>query len=250
MSRLDFFLWVALPYLCLASFAVGHVWRYRHDKYGWTARSTQLLERPLLMLGSILFHFGLLAAIAGHVLGILVPRSWTEAVGISDDLYHWFAVVAGIASGAAIVAGLAILLYRRLRIGRIRVTTTRSDLALYPVLVATIVTGMLATTWGSAVDRYSYRETVSPWFRGLFTFDPHATLMTAAPFVFQAHAVTAWLLFAIWPYTRLVHVWSVPLTYVGRTPVLYRSRTAGTFLPAPESPTAITSRIRGGRGAS
>jgi nitrate reductase gamma subunit len=226
VSRLDFFFWVALPYLCLATFVVGHIWRYRRDQYGWTARSTQLLERPLLLVGSTLFHFGLLFAIGGHVLGILVPRSWTGAVGVSDTVYHWFAVVAGTISGVAIVTGLAVLLYRRARIGSVRVTTTRSDLALYPVLVATIVFGLLATSWGSAADRYAYRETVSPWFRGIIALDPHATLMIGAPFVFQAHAVTAWLLFAIWPFTRLVHVWSVPLAYVGRAPVLYRSRRA------------------------
>jgi nitrate reductase gamma subunit len=226
VSRLDFFLWVALPYLCVASFAAGHVWRYRRDQYAWTARSTQLLERPLLMVGSTLFHFGLLAAIGGHVLGILVPRSWTEAVGIDETAYHWLAVVAGSVSGAAIVAGLTLLVYRRLRIKRVRVTTTRSDLVLYPVLVAAIVFGMLATAWGSAADRYAYRETVSPWFRGIFALDPHASLMTSAPFLFQAHAVTAWLLLAIWPYTRLVHAWSIPLAYLGRSPILYR-RAAG-----------------------
>jgi nitrate reductase gamma subunit len=226
VSRLDFFLWVAFPYLCIATFVVGHVWRYRRDQYGWTARSTQLLERPLLMVGSVLFHFGLLAAIGGHVIGILVPRSWTEAIGIDDTVYHWFAVVAGTLSGLAVVAGLAILVYRRLRIGRVRVTTTRSDLVLYPVLSLTIVLGMLATVWGSAADRYAYRETVSPWFRGIVAFDPQGSLIAGAPFLFQAHAATAWLLLAIWPFTRLVHVWSVPLAYVGRSPVLYRSRRA------------------------
>ncbi len=105
-----------------------------------------------------------------------------------------------------------------------RATTTRSDLVLYPVLAATILFGMLATFWGSAVDEHLYRETVSPWFRGIFTFRPHGELMADAPFVFQAHAFTALLLFAIWPFTRLVHVWSVPLGYLGRAPILYRSR--------------------------
>jgi nitrate reductase gamma subunit len=224
MSRVDFFLWVAVPYLCLATFVVGHVWRYRRDQLGWTARSSQLMERRLLAAGSLLFHFGLLAAIGGHVLGILVPRSWTEAVGISDTAYHRLAVVAGGLAGAALVTGFAILVYRRLRIGRVRATTTRSDLVLYPVLAVTIVFGMLATVAGSAIDGHAYRETVSPWFRGIFTFDPDASLMTGAPFVFQAHALTAWLLFAVWPFTRLVHVWSVPLAYVGRAPVLYRRR--------------------------
>ncbi len=225
MSRVDFFLWVALPYLCIAVFVVGHVWRYRYDQYGWTARSTQLMERRLLMAGSLLFHFGILAAIGGHVLGILIPLSWTEAIGISDDAYHWIAVVAGSLSGAAIVAGFAILAYRRLRVPRVRATTSGSDLVLYPVLAATIAFGMLATVWGSAVDEHLYRETVSPWFRGIFGFHPDASLMTGAPFIFQAHAFTAWLLLAIWPFTRLVHAWSIPIAYVGRAPILYRSRT-------------------------
>jgi nitrate reductase gamma subunit len=224
VSRLDFLLWVVVPYLCLTTFVVGHVWRYRRDQYGWTARSTQLLERRLLYVGSNLFHFGILAAIGGHVLGILVPRSWTDAVGIGDTLYHWLAVLAGTLSGVAIVAGFAILLYRRFRIPRVRATTTRSDRVLYPLLVVVILFGMLATVWGTAIDRYAYRETVSPWFRGIFTLQPQEALMANASFVFQAHALTAWLLFAVWPFTRLVHVWSVPLSYFGRSPILYRSR--------------------------
>ena len=211
MSRLDFFLWVALPYLCLATFVVGHVWRYRRDQYGWTARSTQLLERRLLMAGSLLFHFGILAAIGGHVLGILVPRSWTEAVGISDDAlpldrrrrrHRSPERRSSPASRSSSTAAL--------RIARVRATTTRSDLVLYPVLAARSCSGCSRPSGAPRVDRYAYRETVSPWFRGIFTFHPHAALMANASFVFQAHAVTAWLLLAIWPFTRLVHAWSVP----------------------------------------
>ncbi len=224
MSRFDFLLWVAFPYLCVATFAVGHVWRYRSDQYSWTARSTQLMERRLLRAGSLLFHLGILAAIGGHVLGILVPRSWTSAVGVSDDAYHWIAVTAGALAGAAIVAGFAILVYRRIRVGRVRATTTRSDLVLYPVLGAAIVFGMLATVWGSAIDEHLYRETVSPWFRGIFGFRPDASLMTGAPFLFQAHAFSSWLLLGIWPFTRLVHAWSVPIAYFRRAPILYRDR--------------------------
>ena len=227
MSRFDFILWVACPYLCAAIFVAGHVWRYRHDQYGWTARSTQLLERRLLRAGSLLFHVGILAAIGGHVLGILVPRSWTAAIGISDDAYHYLALVAGSASGAAIVAGFAILVYRRIRIRRVRATTTRSDLVLYPALAAAILFGMIATAWGGGVDHYAYRETVSPWFRGIFGFAPDGSLMANASFVFQAHAVSTWLLLAIWPFTRLVHAWSVPVGYLRRAPILYRTRKLG-----------------------
>jgi nitrate reductase gamma subunit len=224
VTRFDVFLWVALPYLCLAVFALGHVWRYRRDQYTWSARSTQLLERRLLMWGSLLFHLGLLAVIGGHVLGILVPASWTATVGIGEDAYHWIALVAGLTAGVATTAGFAILLYRRGRVPRVRATTSRSDLFLtYPLLAIVIATGMAATI-SNAVDEHTYRETVSPWFRGIFSFRPRGELMTEAPFVFQAHAVSAFLLFAAWPFTRLVHAWSVPVRYLRRAPILYRSR--------------------------
>ncbi len=214
MSRGELFLWVALPYLSIATFVVGHVWRYRRGQYTWTARSTQLLERRLLMAGSVLFHVGLLAVVGGHVLGVLVPKGWIEAVDIEEGVYHWLALVAGGVSGTAVVVGLALLVYRRRRVGRVRATTTAGDLVLYPLLAATIVLGMAATVWGTGVDHYGYRETVGPWFRGVLSFSPDPSLMAGAPFLYQAHAVSAWLLLAAWPFTRLVHAWSVPLPYL------------------------------------
>ena len=236
MSRADFLLWVVLPYVCVTVFVVGHVWRYRRDQYGWTARSTQLFEQRLLRVGSLLFHFGILFVIGGHVLGILIPRSWTDGVGISHEVYHWISVVMGGAAGVAVSVGFAILVARRLSVARVRAATLRSDLVLYPVLALTIAFGMLATVWGNAADRYEYRETVSPWFRGIFLLQPQESLMTSAPFVFQAHAVTAFLLFAVWPFTRLVHVWSVPIAYVGRPPILYRRRRVASRPAAQRSP--------------
>jgi nitrate reductase gamma subunit len=216
-----------LPYIALTAFVVGHIWRHRRDGFRWTARSTQLLERRLLLVGSVLFHVGILGAIAGHVLGILIPESWTEAVGISEDAYHWIAVVAGGAAGIVLCIGALVLVYRRLRIDRIRATTLQSDWVMYPLLLTTIVLGMLCTFMGGLADAYNYRETVSPWFRSVFTLQPKGSLMTGAPFVYQAHVTIAWVLFAVWPFTRLVHVWSVPLGYVVRSPIVYRAKRAG-----------------------
>ena len=224
MSRVDTFLWALLPYIALTSFAVGHVWRYRRDGYTWTARSTQLLERRLLLVGSVAFHLGILGVIAGHVLGILIPESWTEAVGLSEDAYHWLAIVAGGAAGLLLCFGALVLVYRRLRIDRIRATTLRSDWVMYPILLTTILLGMLCTVLGGVLDEHNYRETVSPWFRSIFTLDPKTSLMVGAPFVYQAHVTVAWLLYAVWPYTRLVHVWSVPLGYLFRSPIVYRAK--------------------------
>jgi len=86
-------LWIVLPYVSVTIFVAGHVWRYRHDQFGWTSRSTQLLESRLLAWGSPLFHYGALAAIGGHVLGILIPPSATNAVGIHEHTYHLIAAI-------------------------------------------------------------------------------------------------------------------------------------------------------------
>lgn len=220
-----------LPYIALTSFVVGHVWRYRRDGYTWTARSTQLLERRLLLVGSLAFHFGILGVIGGHVLGILVPDTWTRAVGISDGLYHWIAIVAGGAAGLLLSLGALVLVYRRLKIDRVRATTLRSDWVMYPLLLLTILLGMLATFVGGLINEYDYRETVSPWFRSIFTLDPKGSLMVDVPFVYQAHVAIAWLLYAVWPYTRLVHVWSVPVAYLARSPIVYRAKSRSRRSP-------------------
>ena len=96
---MDVFWWVIVPYLCLVTFALGHVWRYRYDKFGWTTRSSQLYETRLLRWGSPLFHFGILGVVIGHIGGLLIPKSWTDAIGISETMYHWAAVIGGMAAG-------------------------------------------------------------------------------------------------------------------------------------------------------
>jgi nitrate reductase gamma subunit len=224
MSRGELLLYVVLPYAAIACFFVGHYWRYRTDQYGWGARSTQLLESKTLMYASVVFHLGVLAAIGGHVLGLLIPRSWTAAVGINDEAYHVIAVIGGLSAGGAVCVGFALLVYRRLRFPRVRVTTTRLDVIVFSLLAAGIVTGMLATitNFGDAVH---YRESVAPYFRGFLVFDPDPGLMTGegVTFIFQAHVTIVWLLYAFWPFSRLVHVWSLPVDYLRRSPILYRS---------------------------
>ncbi|MBD8506791.1 respiratory nitrate reductase subunit gamma [Hoyosella sp. G463] len=220
-------LWQILPYIALMSFALGHLWRYRHDQFGWTTRSSQIYETRLLRLGSPLFHLGLLAVIGGHVGGLAIPKSWTQAAGISDHAYHYLAVIPGTLAGIAVVAGLAILLYRRITVPAVRKATTRGDIAMYTVLVLTIITGMVNTVWENIVaGGYDYRETVSPWFRSIFYLGPDPTLMEGIPLSFQLHALAALALFTMWPYTRLVHVFSAPVGYLFRPYIVYRSKDA------------------------
>jgi nitrate reductase gamma subunit len=225
MSAGTLFLWVVVPYVSMTVCVVGHIWRYRRDQYTWTTRSTQLLERRMLFWGSNLFHFGALAAIGGHVLGLVVPESLTADLGVSEDLYHGVSAGAGTGAGAACIAGLVILGYRRLANARVAATTTRTDVAVYVLLLLMIGLGMGETVGVNVLGGgYDYRASVALWFRGLFTFDPHANLMASAPLVYQLHALGAWLLVAIWPFSRLVHAWSIPLTYLTPVNILYRSR--------------------------
>jgi nitrate reductase gamma subunit len=223
--RADLFVWLVLPYASIAVFAVGHWWRYRRDQFGWTSQSTQLLESRLLAWGSVMFHYGALAVIAGHVIGILIPESATRSIGISEHIYRLYvSAIPGSLSGVVCVVGFGILTFRRTKIRRIRVTTSLSDIAVFVLLGALIVLGDIQTMgynlFGSG---YDYRLTVGPWFRDLFA-DPHPALMARAPVAYQLHAALPWLLYAVWPFSRLVHVWSYPLQYLGRPYILYRNR--------------------------
>ena len=225
MSQGPVLLYAVLPYAAIAVFAVGTGWRYRRDQYGWGARSTQFLESRVLRYGSTIFHLGVLAAIGGHVLGLLVPRSWTGAVGIPDSAYHVIAVIGGVAAGGAVLVGFLILVYRRLRFPRVRVTTTRMDVATFGLLAFGILTGILATTTNLG-DSVQYRETVGPYFRQVLVLDPKPGLMSGdgVSLIFQVHVVAVWFLYALWPFSRLVHVWSIPVDFLRRSPILYRSR--------------------------
>ena len=227
MTAAETILWLAFPYVCLAVFVVGHVWRYRYDKFGWTTRSSQLYESRLLRWASPMFHFGILAVFLGHVMGLGIPKSWTEAAGMSEELYHLLAISVGVVAGVGTIVGMALLIYRRRTTGPVFSATTRMDKAMYLVLAVVITLGMWNTIAGSILNlggEYDYRDGVSVWFRGIFVLSPQPELMAAAPLGFQLHALAAFFLFALWPFTRLVHVFSVPVWYLGRPYIVYRSR--------------------------
>jgi nitrate reductase gamma subunit len=226
VSSTDILVWAVLPYAAIAVFVVGLWWRYRRDQYRWGARSTQLLESRTLRYASNLFHFGALGAIGGHVMGILIPESWTDALGISEHTYHLVAAVGGVIAGAAATVGFFWLVFRRLRFPRVRVTTTRMDVATFGLLGASILLGMWCTLKGTIGEEVLYRESVAPWFRGLLVLDPKPELMTGVPFAFQLHVTLAWALYALWPFSRLVHAFSIPVDYFRRSPIPYRGRTA------------------------
>jgi nitrate reductase gamma subunit len=218
-------LWVIYPYLAMVVLVGGLIWRYRYDKFGWTTRSSQLYETSILRWGSPLFHFGVLMVLIGHIGGLLVPKSWTEAVGVTEDAYHLTAVFIGTIAGLCTLIGIAILIARRRLTGPVFAATTKNDKAMYVVLTGVIVLGLWATVKANiAGGGYDYRETISPWFRSLFYLSPDPEAMTGVPAPFQIHILVAFALFAFWPFTRLVHAFSAPVGYLTRPYVVYRSR--------------------------
>ena len=236
------FVWIVVPYACLAVFVAGHAWRWRRDQFGWTTHTSQLLESRILRLGSPLFHLGAFGVIGGHAMGLLVPASVTAKLGVPEGLYHATAVWGGTVTGVMLVVGLALLIARRLVKGRVRRTTTTMDKVLYVALTAMVLLGMTATVGTNLLgDGYDYRDTIAVWFRGIFWFSPQTHLMADAPLAYQLHAVGGFLFLAVWPFTRLVHVWSAPVAYLWRPYVVYRAR-RGT--PATPTPAPATVRAR------
>lgn len=223
MSLLDQFLWVIFPYLCLVVFIVGHIFRYRTDQFSWTAKSSEFVEKKHLKWGSLMFHLGILPVIGGHIVGLGVPKDWMESLGVNEHMYHIGATYIGGFFGFLTLGGMLILTARRLTIKNVRRLSSASDIIVNLVLLLIVIMGMYSTLVTNAVEPdFDYRTTISVWFRDLFILSPDASVMTDVPLSFKMHILTAFFIFGMWPFTRLVHVWSVPLNYVGRSYILYR----------------------------
>lgn len=223
---MDLMLWGVLPYLVLVALVGGLIWRGRHDRFGITTHSSQLHESRLLRIGSPLFHFGMVFVVLGHVVGLLVPQSWTDAVGVSDHTYHLIAVSTGAVAGIAAVAGIGVLVYRRFRVPAVRRAMLRSDHLMYTLLIGAMLLGLTATILNSAgmSGDYNYREGISVWFRSLFALRPDYGLMTGTPLAFKLHILFGFALISLVPYCRLIHMFTAPVKYLFRPYVVYRRR--------------------------
>jgi nitrate reductase gamma subunit len=227
MSSWALWWWVILPYVAMIVFIVGHVWRWQYDQFGWTSRSTELQERRLLKWGAPLFHYATFGAIAGHVIGILIPESLTHAVGIPENVYSAFSGIAGSVAAVGVLIGAGLLVFRRMGVAKVRATTSAVDyLALILLGIITLLGIYLTLGVQEFGGGYNYRDTVAPWFRSLFTGSPDVAAISRAPIMYQVHATAAWMIFGVWPFSRLVHAWSFPLYYLWRPYIVYRRRVA------------------------
>jgi nitrate reductase gamma subunit len=153
-----------------------------------------------------------------------VPKSWTDTAGISEDAYHVISAIGGLTAGLAVLFGLVVLVWRRARFPRVRGTTTRMDVVVWALLALGIVTGLWVTVQNSVLEEIDYRESVAPWFRSLLVLDPDVEAISGAYWMSQVHVTVVWALYAVWPFSRLVHAWSVPVDFFRRSWIPFRGR--------------------------
>jgi len=205
------------PYICITVFLLGSVIRFNRDQYSWRSGSSQLLRRRQFMLGSNLFHVGILVIFFGHLIGLLTPITVFDALGVSHGVKQLLSIVVGGVAGVFCLIGLTLLAHRRLFDARIRKTSTVSDILVLLILWVQLVLGLL--TIGVSVGHLDGAEMVRfmAWAQMLMRFDLNAgALLIPAHLLFKLHIVLGLTVFLIFPFTRLVHIWSAPIWYLGR----------------------------------
>lgn len=205
------------PYLCLIVFVVGSILRFDREQYTWRSGSSQLLRRRQLLWGSNLFHIGILVIFLGHLIGLLTPIALFDGLGISHGFKQWMAIVIGGVAGIVCLVGITLLTHRRLFDPRIRRTSSFGDIAILLLLFAQLLLGLatipisLGHLDGAEMLRFM------AWAQGIVTLDPGAAALVAdAHPIFKAHLFLGMTIFLVFPFTRLVHVWSAPVWYLGR----------------------------------
>ncbi|PIE15070.1 MAG: respiratory nitrate reductase subunit gamma [Rhodobacterales bacterium] len=209
------FLFGTYPYIALTVLFWGSVLRFERDPYTWKTSSSQLLRRKQLIWGSIMFHVGILGIFAGHFVGLLTPIQVFDFIGISHGAKQMLAVVAGGLFGLLCLAGGSMLLHRRLTDSRVRATSSFSDTWILILLMVQLLLG-LSTIFVSLghLDGHEMTKFMS-WAQGIFYFDPQAASYVAdVHIIFKIHLLLGLTIFVLFPFTRLVHMLSVPVRYL------------------------------------
>jgi len=226
------------PYLCFTVFLLGSLFRFDREQYTWRTGSSQLLRRRQLMWGSNLFHVGILVIFGGHFVGLLTPIWVFDMMGISHGFKQILAMVAGGVAGLMCLVGISLLTHRRLFDPRIRVNSSFGDTAILLILFVQLLLG-LATIPLSAghLDGHEMVKFMN-WAQAIVTLQPDAAhyVLDVHP-IFKAHLTLGMTIFLVFPFTRLVHVWSAPVWYLGRRGYqVVRSRSGGRAASPPVQP--------------
>jgi nitrate reductase gamma subunit len=222
------FLFGLYPYVCLAVFLVGSLIRFDRDPYTWKSDSSQLLRARLLRAGSNLFHVGVLFIFFGHFVGLLTPH-WAYAWLMTAGQKQLLAMISGGLAGAVAMVGLTMLIYRRVADPRIRSNTRPADVLVLAILWVQLALGLTSIGFSARHLDGALMLQLADWAQRIVTFRAGAAaLVVDAPSVFKAHLVLGMTLFLVFPFTRLVHIWSgfAVVAYLFRPRQLVRTRRA------------------------
>lgn len=240
------FLFNVYPYVCLAVFLMGSLARFDRDQYTWKSDSSQMLRARQLRWGSNLFHIGILFLFFGHTVGLLTPHivyGWL----ITAPQKQMVAIVSGGIAGFVCFIGLTMQLHRRMFDPRIRLTSHKTDLAILIILWVQLVLGLvtLPFSYGHRADA-SAMLILAGWAQNIVTFQPDASGLVALDWPFKVHMVLGMSIFLLFPFSRLVHVWSGfgSIVYLFRPYQLVRSRRLN--LPPSHDPVAQRNQRQGG----
>ena len=229
-------LFTVYPYVALAIMIIGSVLRYDREPYTWRSGSSQLLRRKQLMWGSVLFHAGILFLLLGHTVGLLTPHVLYEHF-ISAEAKQLLAIVAGSIAGLVCFAGLVLLMHRRFFDSRIRATSTFADNAILIILFVQLVLGLITVPYSLSHADAGVMLALSEWAQRIVTLqiDGTANLVAAQSWPYQVHILLGLTIFLIFPFSRLVHMLSVPVRYMwrpGYQVVRQRNKRPASRLPA------------------
>lgn len=205
------------PYICLSVFVIGVLLRFEHGQHSWRSGSSQLLRRRQLIVGSVLFHVGVLIIFFGHLVGLLTPIWVFDAMGVSHGAKQLLAIVVGGAAGVMCLVGIVMLMHRRFFDARIRAVSSPGDNAILLLLFAQLLLGL--ATIPVSMGHLDGHEMVKfmEWAQRILTFRGGAAELVAHVHpVFKAHLFLGLTIFLVFPFTRLVHIFSAPVWYLGR----------------------------------
>jgi len=229
MTYLHNFVFGVYPYIALVVFLLGSLIRFEREQYTWKSDSSQLLTKSNMRLASNLFHVGVLCIFGGHVVGLLVPHAVFQALGISDMLHQMAAIWAGTVFGVVALIGVLMLLVRRLFNPLVSAASRTSDKFILIWILLTLILGLctIPYSWGHAnKGNADVMITLANWVQSIIYLHPNPALLLQVDHVYKTHIFCGMTLFLVFPFTRMVHVWSGfgALTYAVRPYQLVRSR--------------------------
>jgi nitrate reductase gamma subunit len=225
MNMLHNFLFSVYPYICLAIFFMGSLARFDRDQYTWKSDSSQLLRSTQLRWGSNLFHVGILFLFFGHFAGLLTPH-WIYEHFITAQNKQLVAIYSGGTAGFICLIGLSLLIHRRIFDARIRLTSHRTDLAILIILWVQLVIGLITLPYSLGHSDGSAMLALADWAQRIVTLRPDASGLVALDWPYKLHLVLGMTIFFLFPFSRLVHVWSGfgTIAYLWRPYQVVRSR--------------------------